>query len=200
MGTLCAAHRLRDDLFHDAVLVQILCSQLHDLAGFAAAGGILPQDAGKAFGAQHRVDGVFQHQDAVCHTQRQCAAGGALAGDHCDHRHGQAAHLHQVAGNGFALSALLGILAGVRTRGVDKGDDGTVKFFGLLHQAQGLAVALRPGHTKVAAQVFFQRAALAVADDRDRLAMEQCHTAQNGGIFLALAVAALLKEVGERSG
>ena len=55
-----------------------------------------------------------------------------------------------------------------------------------------------PGHTEVAAQVFFQRAALAVADDRDRLAVEQRHTAQNGGIFLALTVAALLKEVGEQ--
>ena len=36
-----------------------------------------------------------------------------------------------------------------------------------------------------------------MADDRDRLAVEQCHTAQNGGILLALAVAALLKKVGE---
>ena len=37
-----------------------------------------------------------------------------------------------------------------------------------------------------------------MADHRDRLAVEQCHTAQNGGILLALAVAALLKEVGEQ--
>ena len=37
-----------------------------------------------------------------------------------------------------------------------------------------------------------------MADNCDRLAVEQRHTAQNGGIFLALAVAALLKKVGEQ--
>ena len=62
--------------------------------------------------AEHRVNGIFQHEDVVCHTQCQRTAGRAFAGDNGNDRHGQAAHFHQVACNGFALTALLGILAG----------------------------------------------------------------------------------------
>ena len=136
----------------------------------------------------------------VCHTQRQRTAGGTLAGDHGNDRHGQAAHLHQVAGDGLALAALLGVLAGVSARRVDERDDGPTELLGLLHQAQGLAVALRPRHTEVAGQVLLQRGALAVTDDGHRYAVEAGHTAQNGGVLLALAVAPLLKEVGEQGG
>ena len=134
----------------------------------------------------------------VCHTQCQRTAGRAFAGDNGNDRHGQAAHFHQVACNGFALTALLGILAGVSARRVNEGDDGPAKLFGLLHQAQGLAVALRPRHTKVTGQIFFQCAALAVADDRHRQSVKTGDAAQNGRVFLALTVAALLKEVGEQ--
>ncbi len=115
-------------------------------------------------------------------------------------RHGQAAHLHQVAGDGLALSALLGVLAGVSARRVDERDDGPTELLGLLHQAQGLAVALRPRHAEVAGQILLQRGALAVTDDGHRHAVEAGHTAQNGGVLPALAVAPLLKEVGEQCG
>ena len=64
--------------------------------------------------------------------------------------------------------------------------------------AQGLAVALRPRHTKVTGQIFFQCTALAVADDRHRQSVKTGDAAQNGRVFLALTVAALLKEVGEQ--
>ena len=62
--------------------------------------------------AEHRVDGIFQHEDVVCHTQRQCAAGRALAGDDSDDGNRQTAHLHQVSGDSLALSPLFGLLAG----------------------------------------------------------------------------------------
>ena len=134
----------------------------------------------------------------VGHTQCQRAAGGTLAGDHGDDRYRQAAHLHQIPGNGLALPPLLGILAGVSARRVDKGDDGTAEFFSLLHQAQSLAVTLRPRHSKVAGQIFLQRGALAVADDSHRHPVETGHAAQNGRVLLALPVAALLKEIREQ--
>ena len=200
MAALCAAQRLRDHFFHDAVAVQVLRGQLHHLAGFAAAGGILPQDAGKALRAEHRVNGVFQHQDVVGHAQCQCTAGRPLAGDDGNDRNGQAAHLHQVPRNGFALPALLGILAGVCARRVDEGDDGAAELFSLLHQTQGLAVPFRAGHPEVAGQILFQRGPLAVADDGHRQPMEPGHAAQDGAVLLALAVAPLLKEVGEQGG
>ena len=198
VAALGTAQGLRNHFFHDAIVVQVLCRQLHQLAGLAAAGGVLPQNAGKALGTQHRVDGIFQHEDMVRHAQRQRTAGGTFAGDDGNDRYGQAAHLHQIAGNGFALAALLGVLAGVRARRVDEGDDGPAKLFGLLHQAQGLAVAFRPGHAEVAGEIFFQCGALAVADDGHRHPVEPGHTAQDGGILFALAVAALLKKVGEQ--
>ena len=199
MAALCAAQRLRDHFLHDAVAVQVLRGQLHHLAGFAAAGGILPQDAGKALRAEHRVDGVFQHQDVVGHAQCQCTAGRPLAGDDGNDRNGQAAHLHQVPRNGFALPALLGILAGVCARRVDEGDDGAAELFSLLHQTQGLAVPFRAGHPEVAGQILFQRGTLAVADDGHRQTMEPGHAAQDGAVLLALAVAPLLEEIGEQS-
>ena len=81
MTPLCSADGLRNDLFHNAVPVEVLCGQLHKLTGFAAAGGIFPEDAGKAFRAEDGVDRIFQHEDVVGHSQSQCAAGRAFAGD-----------------------------------------------------------------------------------------------------------------------
>ena len=85
-----------------------------------------------------------------------------------------------------------------RAGGINKCTDGAAELFGLLHQAQGFAVALRAGHTEVVLQVALQIAALAVADDRDRLALVQGHAAQNAGVLSALAVALLFKKVGEQ--
>ena len=136
----------------------------------------------------------------VCHTQRQCAAGRALAGDDSDDGDRQTAHLHQVSGNSLALSPLFGLFAGVCARRVDEGDDGAAKLFGLLHETEGLAIALRSRHTEVAGHVLFQRGTFAVADDGHRHPVEAGDAAQNGRVFLALTVAALLKEVGEQGG
>ena len=45
------------------------------------------------------------------------------------------------------------------------------------HQAQSLAVTLWARHSKVAGQIFLQRGALAVADDRHRHPVETGHAA-----------------------
>ena len=153
MGTLRTPQRLGDHFIYDAGVSQVLCSELHHFAGFVAAGGILPQNAGKPFRAEHRVDGVFQHQQAVGYAQSQRTAAGAFARDHSDHGNSQAAELGHAPGNGFALAPFLGFLAGVGARRIQKGQDGAAELFGLLHQTQGLAVPLRPRHPKVAAQI-----------------------------------------------
>ena len=62
----------------------------------------------------------------VGNAQAQRAAAGAFPRDHRDHRNGQPAHLHQIAGNGLALAALLGILAGIGAGGVNEGDEVTL--------------------------------------------------------------------------
>ena len=43
-------------------------------AGLTAAGGILPENAGKALRAEYRIDGIFQHQNMVGNAKAQCAA------------------------------------------------------------------------------------------------------------------------------
>ncbi len=199
VAALRAAHRLRDDLFHNPIPIEVLGRQLHQLTGLAAAGRIFPQDAGKALRTEHRVNGVFQHEDVVCHAQCQCTAAGALARNDGDDGHSQAAHLHQVAGDGLALTPFLGFLAGVSTRRVNKGNDGAAKFFGLLHQAQSLAVPLGARHSKIAGHVFFQCGTLAVTDDGHGHPVEFGDAAQNSPVFPALAVTALLKEIGKQS-
>jgi len=68
-STLCAAQRFGDDFFHNAICVQVLCRQLHHCAGLAAAGSIFPQNTGKPLGAEHRVHGIFQHQNVVGNAQ-----------------------------------------------------------------------------------------------------------------------------------
>jgi len=73
-----------------------------------------------------------------------------------------------------------------------------VEFFRLLHHAQGLAVALRPRHAKVAAQVFFQRGSLAVAQNGNGHPVETRDPAQNSSILFALPVAALLKKISKQ--
>ena len=134
----------------------------------------------------------------VGNAKSQCAAAGAFARNDGQYRDGQTAHLHQVAGDGLPLAALLGILTGVSTGGINKCDDGPPEFFRLLHHAQRLAVAFRSRHAKVAAQVFFQRRSFAVPQNRNGHPMESRDTAQNGRVLLALPVTALLKKVGKQ--
>ena len=126
------------------------------------------------------------------------SAARAFARNDGQYRDGQTAHLHQVAGDGLPLAALLGILTGVSTGGINKCDDGPPEFFRLLHHAQRLAVAFRSRHAKVAAQVFFQRRSFAVPQNRNGHPMESRDTAQNGRVLLALPVTALLKKVGKQ--
>ena len=54
-----------------AALFVLWCAHTPNLT---AAGGILPEDAGKALRAEHRIDGIFQHQNMVGNAKAQCAA------------------------------------------------------------------------------------------------------------------------------
>ena len=121
------------------------------LRGIRHAAGVLPEDAGTALWRNDGVNGVFQHIHAVGRSQRQRAAAAALADDDGDDRRAEAHHFQNVLGNGLALPALLGLRAAVGAERVDKANNGAVEFFGLLHQAQSLAIALRHGAAEVVA-------------------------------------------------
>ncbi len=106
----------------------------------------------------------------------------------------QVGHFQQVAGDGFALAALLGTDAGVGARGVDQGQQGQAEALGHLHQAQGLAVALGARHAEVAAYLALGVARLLVADDHHRAAIDAAQATDDGGVVRVGAVAGQLVE------
>ncbi len=50
-------------------------------------GLVLPQNRCAALGRDHRIDGVFEHQDAIPHPETERSAGSAFPGHHDDDRH-----------------------------------------------------------------------------------------------------------------
>jgi len=133
---------LRNDAVGHLQLQQVGGGELHHAAGLVAAGGVLPQDGGKALRGEDGVHRVLQHEHAVAHAQGQGAAAASFPGDHGDYRHGETAGQGQGAGDGLRLAPGLGLQAGVGAGGVDEGDDGTAELLRLKHEPLGLAVAL----------------------------------------------------------
>src|SRR4028119_1733193 len=69
-----AAQRLGDDLVDEPVVEQVLGGELEGLGGGGGVLGAAPEDRRAALGADHRVDRVLEHQDAVGGSQRDGAA------------------------------------------------------------------------------------------------------------------------------
>ncbi len=106
-------------------------------------------------------------------------------------------HFDEVAGDGFALAALFGSYAGIGSGEIEEGEDGAVEFFGDAHGAEGFAVALRLGRAELAGDTLFEGAALEVADDEDRLSVEEGHAAAHRRVIAEGAVAVNLAEIGK---
>ena len=192
--------RLGDDLVGDAQIHQVPGGELHDPGRLTRTAGVLPQDGGEALRREDGVDGVFQHEHPVGHSQSQGPAAAALTGDDGDHRHIQGTHEGQGGGDGLPLSPGLGLQAGVGAGGIHKGDDRPAELLGLAHEALGLPVAFGAGHTKVAGHILLKGLALPVSDDGDRVALIEGHPTQDGGVFPALPVPLELKKVGKQRG
>ena len=86
----------------------------------------------------------------------------------------------------LVLAAFLRADAGVGAGGVDEGQQRQLEAFGQLHQPQRLAVTLRARHAEVAAHLGLGVAALLVADDHHRAAVDAAHK------FIDLAAACRL--------
>ena len=82
-------------------------------------------------------------------------------------------------------------------RRIDEGHDRQRKFFRQLHQAQGLAVALRTRHAKVAVNLFLGITPLLVPDHHHRLAIEPRQTANDGMVVSIGPVTVQFLEVSE---
>ncbi len=107
----------------------------------------------------------------------------------------EAKHFAEVDGDGFTLALFFGLNAGVSTGGIDKGEDGHLEAAGVLHEAQGFAIATGIGHAKVAGDVIFGIAPLLMAEHHDRLTRELGDTAHEGRIIKAVAIAVEFKPV-----
>ncbi len=132
---------------------------------------------------------MLEHKDSVRHAESQGPSGSPLADHHGDRGNSESSHLAKVHGNRLGLAALFGTDAGVGARGVDERHDGAAELLSESHEPQRLAVSLGMGHAEVAAQVLLHVAALLVADDHDRAAVETSPSPHDGGIVTVHAVA-----------
>ena len=163
MVAVCAAHRLVDDLVDQAQRLETVRRDAQGLGRFLRLLAGLPENGGTALGADHRIDGILQHQQLVAHAQRQRPARATLANDGGDDGHFQLRHLVDIAADGFRLASLFGVDARKGTGRVDKGEHGQLELFGGLQQAQRFAVALGARHAKVAQRTLFGVAPFLVA-------------------------------------
>ena len=190
-----AAGRLAHDLVDQAQALQARGGQAQLFGGILGLAGILPQDRGAAFRGNGRVHRVLQHHGAVAHAQRQRAAGATFTDHGADDRHLQFGHLDQVACDRFGLAARFGVDARPGAGGVDQGQHRQAEALGHLHQAQGLAVAFRLGHAEVAAHLLPGVAALLVADDHQRAAVDPGQSTDDGLVVAEGAVAGQFVEL-----
>ncbi len=192
------ADRLLDDPVDHAERHEILRRELERLGRLGRARGVLPQDRGAAFGADHRVDGVREHGHAIGGGQRHRTAGAALADDDRDDRH---LHLQaglDGAGDRLGLASLLGALARIGARRVNQRHHRQAEAVGEAHQADRLAVALGPGHAEVVVDAALGVAALLGADHHHRPAVEARQPAENRGVLGEVAVSGQRGELREQ--
>ena len=107
----------------------------------------------------------------------------------------QARHHGLRAGDRAALPVLLGGDARVRARRVDERDQREAVPVGELHHPHRLSVALGMGHAEVALRPLLDVAALLVADQGDRAAVEAAEAGDERLVVGAAAVAVQLDEV-----
>ena len=195
---MCAADRLRNDSVDDAERFQIFRGDLHVGRGFLGAGRIAPEDGSGAFRRDHRVDGVFEHVDAVAGGDGDCAARAAFADDDGDDRHLHVEAHFRRAGDGFGLAALFRADAGIGACGIDEGDHRQRETVGQFQHADCLAVTFRARAAEIMLQAAFGVVALFLADDGDGLTVEAAEACLNGGVFGKLAVAGQRREIGEQ--
>ena len=193
-----AAGRLGDDEVDHAKAQEILGGDLLRRGHVLRLGGIAEQDGSTGFGRDHRIDGVFQHQDAVGDSDGDGAARAALADDDGDVGNAQFKALLGGAGDRFGLAALLGADAGISAGRVHKGDQGNVEPVGHFHDADGLAIAFGARHAKIMLEAAFGGIAFFLTENGNRLAVEAAKAGLEGGVLAELAVTCQRRPFGDQ--
>ena len=188
MIAMCTSRRLTDQPVDQA---QSLESVRCDAKGFCCVRrtlGGLPQDRRTAFGRDHRINAVLQHQGHVADADGQSATRATLPDDGGNDRYTQTRHLEQIASNRFGLTTLLSINARERARRIDKGHDRQTEFLSELHQPQRFTVPLGAWHAEIAVRPLFGVMALLMTNHHHRLAIESGHPTHDRGIIGKTAI------------
>src|SRR6185437_13207822 len=163
-----AACRFLDNRINDAELVEVLGRDLHVGRGFFLFVAVAPDNRGRAFGRDHRVDGVFEHKDAVCRRDRDRAARAALTDDDGNHWNAELQAAFGRTRDRFGLPTLFRPDARIGARRIDESDDRQIESVSKLHQPHGFAIAFGAGHSKDVLDALLGIGALLVAEHDDR--------------------------------
>ena len=169
--------------------------RLGSLLGMVAAA---PQDRGASLRRNHRIDGMFEHDDAVAGRQCDGTARPPLADDAGHHRGRQAQAGTDGSGDGLGLATFLGAAPRIGAGRIDKAQHRQPEPPGKLHQARRLAVSLGPRHAEIAFDAFLGAASLFRAHDHHGLATEARHATDHGVILGIVAIASQWREILEQ--
>ena len=184
-----AAGGLGNDAVDHTKAEQVGRGDLHIGGRILGPGRVTPQNGGAAFGRNDRIDGVFEHQHAAGRGNGNRAARAAFADDDGDIGHAQFERFFGGAGNGFGLTALFSANAGIGASGVDERDHRNIEPVGHFHDADGLAIAFRPGHAEIVLEPALGGVAFFLTQNGDRLTIEAAKAGLNGRVFGKLAIA-----------
>src|SRR5262249_12601074 len=99
--------------------------------------------------------------------------------------------------DGLGLSALFGFDAGESARGVDERYHRQAEAVGKLHEARGLAIALRTRHAEIVPDPARGVVALLLPEDTDRFAIESSEAADDRFVLAEISVARERRELGD---
>ena len=200
-----AAQRFTDDRIDDAEFLQVAGRHPHRFGSFGGVAvgagrglvGGAPQDAGAAFGRNHRVDRVFEHDQAVGRSDGDGAARHAFAGDRRNDRHrGIEEHLRR-SRNRFGDAALLAVHARIGAGRIDQRHHRHVEAPGEFHQPAGLAIAFGAAHAEIVLHAGGGVVALFMADHHHRniLAAQPAQPADDRLILAKGTIAGQRREI-----
>ena len=188
-----------NDAVDDAEPEQILRGDLHVGRRVLRPRRIAPQDRGRAFRRDHRVDRVLEHQHAVGGGDRDRAAGAALADDDRDVRHAERRGRPRSSGRSPRPGRAPRRRCRDRRRRCRPAlITGRPKRSAISIRRTRLAVAFRARHAEIVLEAGLGVGALLLAEHADGLAAEAAEAADDGLVLAEVAVAGERREIGDQ--
>src|SRR5689334_10161759 len=190
--------RLVDDLVDEPELLQARSRDAQRLRRLGRMVGRLPENRRAAFGRNHRIRRVLEHQRDIADGDGERPARAAFADDGDDDRSPQAGHLVQIAADRFGLAPLLRADPRIRAGRVDEAEQRETELLGELHQPQRLSIAFGTRHAEIAVDLFLGVAAFLMADHHARFSVETRESAHDCRVVRVRAITVELAEIGKQ--